>query len=326
MIGRLAPSPTGAQHIGNARTYLLAWWQARHSDGKIWLRIEDLETPRVKPWAVTQIYDDFQRLGIDYDASPQKPLSHLPPLVQSHRGHRYREVLKMLLEKELVYPCTCTRSEVASAAAAPHEGSELGREPVYAGTCRDRDAADYHRLVRQGTECNLRFRMPERSLRFNDLFFGENEIADAARLGDFVIWRKEDAAAYQLAVVVDDHDAGVDHVLRGNDLILSTFRQKSIHEALNWPLPQYTHVPLVVGPDGRRLAKRHGDTRLATLWQAGIHPEQLIGWLAYRSGWIERTQPLSARELLPIDNVLERTRREPLTFWAERDLEEMSRL
>lgn len=278
------------------------------------LRVEDIETPRVKLWAVDQIYEDLAWLTLDWDASPLEALPTGPPLQQSDRGGRYREVLQTLIETEAVYPCTCTRSEVAAAAAAaPHESQPDAA--IYPGTCADRPAAEYQELCRRGIACCLRFRLGSGCDAFEDGFYGRQEINPRDELGDFVVWRVDDAAAYQLAVVIDDHDAGVNQIVRGADLILSTFRQRAVYAALGWEPPRHIHVPLVVGPDARRLAKRHGDTRLSTLRERGIRAEQLIGYLAARSGLVDSPRPLSAADLLKVD-IFDRLRPEPLVFDA----------
>ncbi len=300
-IGRLAPSPTGAQHIGNARTFLIAWLLCRQqANNRLILRIEDLETPRTKAWAIAQAYEDLAWLGLDWDASPNEFANSSVPLLQSERHLRYREIIDELLRRELVYPCTCTRSEVAmQAAAAPHESTFDGQ--VYPGTCRHLGSRDCAPLRSRNEPYCLRFRWDCEAAAWADRFFGPHSINPVEKLGDFVVWRMDDAPAYQLAVVIDDHDSSVNQIVRGADLIYSTFRQNAIYDALNWNRPQYTHVPLVVGLDGRRLAKRHGDTRLASLRQEGISAGQLVGYLAWKSRWIESPRAIDCRALLSLD-------------------------
>lgn len=310
-IGRLAPSPTGAQHLGNARTFLIAWSVIRRAGGTLLLRIEDLESPRRKPWATQQLVEDLRWLGIDWDHGPGSE-SFPIPLVQSERLPRYEQVLEQLIESGHLYPCTCTRRDVELASDAPHEQTPDGN--VYPGTCRDRSVVEANQLLAEGRPFAWRFRLAGRRDRFVDLFSGQHSADPAKQLGDFPVARSPGPPAYQLAVVVDDHDAGVDLVVRGDDLLWSTYRQRAIYQALDWQPPAaWLHPPLVVGPDGRRLAKRHGDTRLATLRQAGITPEQIIGWLAAASGWIDRYRPLAARELLEID-LLASTVSGPIVF------------
>ena len=282
-IGRLAPSPTGAQHLGNARTYLLAWLSARSKGGTVRLRVEDIDTPRNKPDAVGQLFDDLARLGLDFDG---------PPVVQSAHLDAHVAALDTLKRRELVYPCTCTRSDIATASAAPHAEHE---GPAYPGTCAGRSAGDAATL---GRPFAWRFRVTH-SPAFVDGFRGPTAIDLTLAGGDFVVWRAYDAPAYQLAVVVDDAAMGVTEVLRGDDLVPSTPRQLLLSEALGLPAPAFTHVPLVVGADGRRLAKRHGDTRLQSYWRAGVTPESVLGTLAWSCGWLATPEPVTARELLP---------------------------
>jgi glutamyl-tRNA synthetase len=291
VVGRLAPSPTGAQHVGNARTYLLAWLSARSQGGRVVLRIEDVDSPRVKPGAAAEACEDLCWLGLDWDGGP---------LVQTQRLHFYESALKTLQSRELIYPCTCTRTDVERAASAPHAEHE---GPVYPGTCAGRSVADAAGLGEQ-PYC-WRFRLPERSPQWIDGFCGPTTIDLHAMGGDFVVWKSprhciEATPAYQLAVVVDDDAQGVTEVIRGDDLIPSTPRQLLLYEALNLRPPRFIHFPLVVGPDGRRLAKRHGDTRLSALRTAGVTAENLLGLLAWSCGWIEEVRPATARELLPL--------------------------
>ncbi len=311
-VGRLAPSPTGAQHLGNARTFLIAWLLCRRAGGRLLLRIEDLETPRIKSWAMQQAMDDLKWLGLDWDLETDTVGKTQELIVQSQRIARYAEILQMLIDCEAVYPCTCTRSEIDSMAAAPHELSIDG--PVYPGTCSHRDAAYAEELIRHGIAFAWRFRMPNRRLQFTDVLRGQQSLdAPDSKLGDFVVARMNGAFAYQLAVVIDDHDVQVTQVVRGDDLVLSTYRQLAIYQLLEWEVPTFCHLPLVVGTDGRRLAKRHGDTRLATLRDAGIAPEAIVGYLAFQSGIIDEYAPCTPRDLLKFD-AIEKLPRTALVF------------
>jgi glutamyl-tRNA synthetase len=285
-IARLAPSPTGAQHLGNARTHLIAWLSARSRGGSVLLRIEDIDSPRVKPGAAAEIITDLKWLGLDWDGTP---------VVQSARIAEYETALRILQAKEMVYPCTCTRSDIAHAASAPHAEHE---GPVYPGSCAGRRAADAERLG--GEAFAWRFRTGGRAVEFVDGFRGPTRIVLSEAGGDFVVWKSTGTPAYQLAVVVDDAEFGITEVVRGDDLIPSTPRQLLLYEALGRSPPQFIHVPLVVGPDGRRLAKRHGDTRLSTLRSAGVTPQAILGLLAWSCGWIPRNEPITAGELLPL--------------------------
>jgi glutamyl-tRNA synthetase len=286
-VGRLAPSPTGAQHVGNARTYLIAWLRARSQNCRLVLRIEDIDSPRIKAGAAEQALDDLRWLGLDWDGEP---------IVQTERLPLYENALERLRQRELVYPCTCSRSDVERAASAPHD-ERPGAVAVYPGTCSGRRAADGGALT---VPYCWRFRLPERHHAFDDGYRGRVEVDLMETGGDFVVWKSSGTPAYQLAVVVDDADQGVTEVIRGDDLIPSTPRQLLLYEALGLTPPNFVHVPLVVGPDGRRLAKRHGDTRLSSLRQAGVTAKALLGLLAWSCGWLDEPQPVSAVELLPI--------------------------
>lgn len=255
------------------------------------MRIEDIDSPRVKPWASAQAMEDLYWLGLGWDEGPDVGGPH-GPYVQTERQPFYDDLLARLIEEGWCYPCNCSRSDIQSAASAPHEGHE---GPVYPGTCAGWRVGD---PVPPAETCYWRFRMPDREVSFRDRICGERTLHLANDLGDFPITRKGGAAAYQLAVVADDHAMGVTEVVRGHDLIPSAFRQLALCEALGWSQPQQIHVPLVVGPDGRRLAKRHGDTRLSRLREAGIAPERVIGWAAHSAGLRETEAPIRAIELL----------------------------
>ena len=313
LIGRLAPSPTGAQHVGNARTYLIAWLSLRSRGGRVILRMEDIDSPRVKPWAAQQVIDDLRWLGLDWDEGPDIG-GPQAPYTQTERVAKYEAALSEMRtvpfcsakERSLreqngvvspplsrVYPCTCTRTDIADAASAPHLGQE---GPIYPGTCSRRTAADAESLT---SEFAWRFRVSDRVHEIDDLCAGQVKCNLATELGDFVVGKKDGTPAYQLAVVVDDHAMRVTEVCRGADLLPSAFRQLELYETFGWSAPQFLHVPLVIGPDGRRLAKRHGDTRISVLREQGIPPERLLGLLAWSCGWQADRQPVSLQELLP---------------------------
>jgi glutamyl-tRNA synthetase len=279
--GRLAPSPTGSQHLGNARTYLLAWLSSRTQGGQVVLRIEDIDSPRVKPEATAQLFADLSWLGLEWDG---------PPVIQSQRIARYLAALEKLKQRELVYPCTCSRTDIENAASAPHAEHE---GPFYPGTCAGRQVSDADRLHRPFA---WRFRADSRDWTYRDEFRGLTTVPGGL-LGDFVVWKNNNTPAYQLAVVVDDAELGVTEVVRGDDLVPSTPRQLMLFSALELTPPRYFHVPLVIGPDGRRLAKRHGDARLSSFRAAGISAEQILGFLACSCGLIEEFRPVTLREL-----------------------------
>ena len=298
VVGRLAPSPTGAQHLGNARTYLLAWLSARSRGGRLVLRMEDIDSPRIKVGADVLALEDLRWLGLDWDEGPDQGGPHAP-YVQTARQAFYLAAFELLRAAERVYPCTCTRGDVAAAASAPHVGQE---GPVYPGSCAGRQAADADELLRAGRPFAWRLRAQPGLRRLRDRVRGGQECDVARELGDFVVLRSDGSPAYQLAVVVDDHAMGITEVVRGDDLLPSAFRQLELYDFFGWQPPQFAHVPLVVGADGRRLAKRHGDTRLATLRQDGVSPAAVIGLLAYSCGLRPNLDPLSPCELLPSFN------------------------
>jgi len=290
-IGCLAPSPTGALHLGNARSFLLAWLSSRQQHGQLVLRVEDIDSPRVKPWALRATIEDLRWLGLDWDFGPDVG-GPQAPYIQSERLAVYLPILQQLIERDLVYPCDCSRSEVAAAASAPHEALE---GPIYAGTCRERRTQDARRL--EPEQFAWRFRASDESRGWVDRIVGSQSARVASQLGDFIVAKGDGTPAYQLAVVVDDHLMGITEVLRGDDLIPSTFRQLDLLAALEWSAPEYSHVPLMVGTDGRRLAKRHGDTRLSWFREAGYSAEQILGYLAWSAGLMPNPKRRNLSEL-----------------------------
>ena len=286
VTGRLAPSPTGALHLGNARTFMIAWLKARASGGRIIMRIEDLDHPRDKPGAAAQAVEDLRWLGFDWDEE----------YVQSERRDFYRDALRRLVDGGLAYPCVCTRRDVEVAQSAPHDGEQLR----YPGTCRDRFATWEDAFAAKGTAPCWRFRTPSHAVvEFDDVFAGLFRQDVRETLGDFPLARDPDGAGYTLAVVVDDAAMGVTEVVRGDDLLATTPAHILLQRALGLPTPEYCHVPLVVGRDGRRLAKRHGDTRISSYRKAGLHPEEIIGRLATTCGWAEDGECIRLDALLP---------------------------
>ncbi len=289
---RLAPSPTGALHLGNARTFLINWALARQSGWRIVLRVEDLDTPRVKPGVLDLTVELLAWLGIDWDEGPQ---------VQSAFRQHHVEAMGSLARKGLVYPSDMTRREVEAAGAqsAPNEGHH---EVVFPASLRPVTVPNEFR----DDHAAWRFATPDQSVSFTDLFTGPQTMHPARTIGDFVVWTRRDAAApgqaaYQLAVVVDDARAGVTHVVRGDDLLDSAARQLRLYRALGLgPGPLHCHLPLVRGADGKRLAKRHGDTRLDAYRSRGVSAERVIGLCAWWSGvqGMDGPVPMSAREFL----------------------------
>jgi glutamyl-tRNA synthetase len=280
-VSRLAPSPTGALHLGNARTFLVNWALARNGGWLLLMRIEDLDGPRIRHDAARQALDDLTWLGIDYDGSI---------LHQSSDLHPYRDTMRALAERSLVSSCDLTRTQIAAAASAPHANEH---ELCYPSQLRPRDAARF-RFNRE--DSNYRLMVNDEHVEICDLFLGPSVHHPFGEVGDFVIWTRRGAPAYQLAVVVDDARQGVTDVVRGDDLLPSAARQTLLYRALGREPPRWWHLPLVVGPDGRRLAKRHGDTRLATYRDAGVAPRRIIGLLAFWCGLDQRPVEMTAED------------------------------
>jgi len=265
---------------------MIAWLRARSQGGRVILRMEDLDHPKDKPGAAGQAIEDLRWLGFDWDEE----------YVQSERKQVYRDALESLRAQGLVYPCVCSRKDVEAAQSAPHAGEQL----YYPGTCRDRFATWQEALsYRQASPC-WRFRVPDdTSVAFDDAFAGRFEQDVSRTLGDFPLARDEFGAGYTLACTVDDLLMGVTEVVRGDDLLAATPAQILLARALGRKTPRYLHVPLVVGPDGRRLAKRHGDTRVSAYRAQGRRPEDLLGFLAESCGWAESREPVTLEGLVP---------------------------
>ncbi|MGZ6131636.1 MAG: tRNA glutamyl-Q(34) synthetase GluQRS [Myxococcaceae bacterium] len=296
--GRFAPSPTGRLHLGNAWAAVLGWLWARAEGGEFLLRIEDLDTARSRPELTDALLADLDWLGLSFDGAPT---------FQSRRLDLYRASFEKLRATGRLYPCHCTRSEIARAVAAPHGPADEG--PRYPGTCLGLSANESAERARSRPPA-WRFRPREGPTEFRDRVHGAFVQDVAAEVGDFVVLRNDGVPSYQLAVVVDDAATGITHVLRGDDLLASTPRQIQLCEALGLPVPAYAHVPLLLGPDGKRLAKRAGTPSLGELRDRAVPRERLIGLLA---GWAGLADggPVSVEELVP-GFTLERLPRQPI--------------
>lgn len=300
--GRFAPSPSGPLHLGNLRTALLAWLFARTAGGTYLLRIEDLDAERCRPEFEASQLDDLRALGLDWDGEPVR---------QSARLTRHREAFRRLADLGLLYPCWCTRAEIREAASAPH-GLPDG---AYPGTCRALSAHERRVRERGGRAPAWRLDAGGQEISVVDRLHGRL----TAVVDDFVVWRGDPTAAagsspaYNLAVVVDDADQGIDQVVRGDDLLETTPRQALLASMLGLPLPAYAHVPLVLGADGRRLAKRHGSVTLGEQRRAGVTVAALVGWMAADVGLAEPGEWLSAHDLLARFDI-RRLSRQPSTF------------
>ena len=281
VVGRFAPTPSGRMHLGNVFSALLAWLSVRSQDGEMVLRMEDLDTQRTSAEFAQTLRDDLRWLGLTYDRET-------PP--QSQRSDTYDLYFERLREMELLYPCYCTRSQLHSV-NAPHLSDGTY---VYPGTCRSLTAAQRAAMNRAPA---WRVMVPDRVWSFTDRVQGYYELNLAKECGDMVVRRADGVYVYQLAVTVDDGEAGVTEVVRGMDLLSSAPRQMYLQELFGFPHPGYAHVPMLLAPDGRRLSKREKDLDLGQL-QLRLRPEQVLGSLAYAAGIIDVREPVSAAELV----------------------------
>jgi glutamyl-tRNA synthetase len=294
--GRYAPSPTGDLHLGNLRTALLAWLWARRAGGGFVLRVEDLDQPRVRPGATARMLADLRWLGIDWDEGPDVG-GPFGPYYQSERQALYADALATLRSQGLLYPCYCSRAELARLASAPAPGEDA---PRYPGTCRALSAKELQQHERAGRRPAWRVRLPEDILHFTDMLAGPQMQDVAATVGDIIVQRSDGIIAYQLAVVVDDGWMGITQVVRGADLLASTPRQILLGRLLGWPQPTYAHVPLLTDATGAKLSKRERATGLDPLRAAGMAPEAVIGQLAASAGLVPDATPFSVHDLLDI--------------------------
>ena len=284
IVGRFAPSPSGRMHLGNLFSCLLSWLSARAEGGRMILRMEDLDPQRTSRAKGQQLMADLRLLGLDWDEGPYW---------QSERSAYYQQCLKRLIAQNVVYPCFCSRAEL-HAANAPHASDG---DYIYSGRCRG--------LTAEQIEEKQRHRPPALRLAvageeaFIDRHYGPQHYSLSRDCGDFILRRSDGVYAYQLAVVVDDAMMGVNQVVRGGDLLSSTPRQLWLQERLELPRPEYGHLPLLLAPDGRRLAKRDRDQELGQLREQYAAPE-LVGRLAFAACLIDRPDPITPRELLPL--------------------------
>lgn len=279
--GRFAPSPTGDLHFGALRTALLAWLHARRAGGRFLLRVEDLDPERASRAVAQRQIASLRELGLDWDEGPDVG-GPRGPYVQSERRARYEEALARLATAGLTYPCFCSRAEVLLAAGAPHGPADDG--PRYPGTCGSPSAGAIRARRRAGRPAALRLRVRAGTVGFDDGLLGRVSQDVAGEVGDFVVRRADGVPAYQLAVVVDDIAMGITDVVRGADLARSTPRQLLLYEALGAAPPRFTHLPLLRGPDGEKLSKRHGPVGAEALLSAGVPAGELLAELARLSG------------------------------------------
>lgn len=276
-------------HAGNVYASLLAWLEAKTNDGKIVLRIEDLDRERSKTEYIDAVQRDYEMLGLTWD---------IGPFFQRDRDGVYQEAFRFLEEKGLIYPCFCTRADL-HAASAPHRGEKI----VYSGTCKFLTEAerDERRSLRRPS---YRLSVNDETIGFKDQVQGQYQQHLPTECGDFIIKRSDDAFAYQLAVVVDDAEQGVNSVVRGMDLLCSTPQQMYLQELLGYSQPTYSHIPLMVAEKGRRLSKRDKDASLDMMLAMYGSPEGIIGHIAYVAGLAEVDEPTTPEALVKDFNMV----------------------
>lgn len=282
-VGRFAPTPSGRMHLGNVFAALLSWLSPKSRGGDWILRMEDLDTLRTKAEYAELLRDDLRWLGLDWDLETE---------AQSLRSAVYDRYFEELREKNLLFPCYCTRSQLHNV-NAPHLSDGTY---VYAGTCRNLTEAERAEKKRLPS---WRVMVPDREFALTDLVQGdyrENLLTDC---GDFVVRRADGVYVYQLAVTVDDGESGVTEVVRGWDLLGSAPRQMYLQELFGFAHPEYAHIPMLMAPEGRRLSKRDQDLDMGAL-RNRLKPEQLIGVLAHAAGLTETAAPISAKELATV--------------------------
>ncbi len=302
-IVRFAPSPTGYLHVGGARTAIFNWLLARQSKGRFLLRIEDTDRQRSTEESVQTILRSLEWLGLDWDGDI---------FFQSSNQERHVAAANELLKQGKAYRCFCTKEEL-EAKRKQFEAQKLNQR--YDGACRRLSPQQIEQKLQQGLPFAVRFKVPEGEVIFEDLIHGTMRFNNE-NLDDFIILRSDGTPVYQLAVVVDDHDMGINLVLRGDDHIPNTSKQILLYQALGWSVPQFAHVPLILGPDKNRLSKRHGATSVEEFKKMGIFPEALFNYLCLL-GW----SPGDDREIFSKDELirvfsLKRINKTPAVFDA----------
>jgi len=268
--GRLAPSPTGLLHLGHAHTFWIAAQRAAECGGTLILRNEDLDPQRCRPEFVEAMYEDLRWMGLRWTEGPDCGGPHAP-YSQSQRRALYLQVWRQLRDRGLIYPCTCSRKDVAQSASAPNDADD---EPIYNGKCRGRTDADRYE---EPAGVNWRFRAPDgEEISFVDLGQGQQSSVAGKDFGDFVVWRRDDVPAYQLAVVADDAEMKITEVVRGADLLKSTARQILLFRSLGLEVPSYYHCDLLRDESGKRLAKRHDALSIRQLRERGCNPTEVL--------------------------------------------------
>ena len=275
MRTRLAPSPTGSLHLGNICTFVINWIIARQNNWEIVMRIEDIDGPRKQTNTITQTIDILQWIGLDWDGDI---------VIQSEELETSKAMLESLIKNNLVYHCLLTRKEIESVLSAPHSNA-TPKEPIYRP-----ENVELHNSNQPNTSTNWRFITDHTMQIVHDELLGDVEFVTEQ---DFVVWTKNNMPAYQLAVVADDHRQEITHVVRGNDLLQSAAWQEQLYASMGWATPKWLHLPLIVGIDGKRLAKRHGDSRISTFRTLGVSPERIIGLLAMWTATQQEREPMT---------------------------------
>lgn len=286
---RIAPSPTGPLHIGTARTALFNYLLARKYDGKFIIRIEDTDKDRSdKKWE-RDILKGLKWLGIEWDEGPllekEGYKGEYGPYRQSERGKIYKKYIEKLLKEDKSYFCFCTPEELE---AQREYFISIGQPPRYSGKCRNLSKETVEKYIREGKKYVIRLKTPQKKVKFIDIIRGKIEV-DASLIGDFVIAKDFDQPLYNFACVVDDYEMKITHVIRGEDHISNTPKQILLQEALGFPHPQYGHLPLILGPDRKKLSKRHGSTSLISYKEMGYLPEAIVNFIAFL-GWNPGTE------------------------------------
>ncbi len=306
---RFAPAPSGSIHVGNARSALFSWLYAKGRGGTFVLRVEDTDASRVTEEAFRGVLEDLRWLGLAWDEGPEVG-GPRGPYRQSERAEIYRDATRRLLEGGHAYRCYCTPEELEERRQA---ALSRGEPPGYDGLCRMRPQAELEAMAAQDRPSVVRFHMPEREWIVEDLVKGEVRFAPG-QLRDFVLVRSDGSPVFLLAVAVDDMSMGITHVVRGDDLLASAPRNAAVIEALGGEAPVYAHLPMVLGPDGKPLSKRHGSTSVEAFREQGYLPEAMVNYLALL-GWSkdDHTTFMSRDELLEAFD-LERVSSNPAVF------------
>ncbi len=290
---RFAPSPTGYMHLGNAWIAFLNWWWTRQHKGKILLRIEDIDKDRCHDKYISALQTDLEWLGIDWDEDPGKIYSY-GELRQSKRSSVYEKIRTKWEKEGVLYPCFCSRARLQKISSAPHLGEE---NPIYDGHCRNLSMEEKKEMTKPPS---WRIKIHKNDISFNDMFLGMQKKFLKPCGDDFVIFRADGAVSYQLAAAADDGAMGVTHVFRGNDLLPSTFYQICLIKKLEYPIPTYGHLPLLVDEKGIRLSKRQKGITIAEMRDAGVTAPEIIGKFLLWAGVIERVEAIPSREVLHI--------------------------